>query len=60
MMFLVEISSTIESRFDGATYYRALEATVLAKKLRWKDVSAETGISTSTSSRRCAKRCCAW
>lgn len=38
-------------RFDGATYFQALEATVQARGLRWKDVSTQTGISASTLSR---------
>ena len=39
------------SRFDTATYFQALESTVKARGLRWKDVSAQTGISASTLSR---------
>jgi transcriptional regulator with XRE-family HTH domain len=42
---------TEKPRFDGASYYRALESTVQAKRLRWKDVSELTGISASTLSR---------
>ena len=38
-------------RFDGVSFYRALEATVQAKRIKWKDVSAQTGISASTLSR---------
>jgi transcriptional regulator with XRE-family HTH domain len=38
-------------RFDSATYFQALEATVQARGLRWKDVSTQTGISASTLSR---------
>jgi len=38
-------------RFDGATYFQALEATVQARGMRWKEVSAQTGISASTLSR---------
>jgi hypothetical protein len=37
--------------FDGTAYFQALEATVQARGLRWKDVSVQTGISASTLSR---------
>jgi transcriptional regulator with XRE-family HTH domain len=38
-------------RFNAAVYFQALEATVQARGLRWKDVSTQTGISASTLSR---------
>ena len=41
----------VEGHFDNRGFFRALEATVLARGLKWKDVSAGTGISTSTLSR---------
>jgi transcriptional regulator with XRE-family HTH domain len=37
--------------FDGDAFYRALEATVLARSKNWKQVSAETGVSASTLTR---------
>jgi transcriptional regulator with XRE-family HTH domain len=37
--------------FDPSSFFKALDATVLARGLRWKDVSAQTGVSTSTLSR---------
>jgi len=40
-----------KSLFDSAAFFRALEATVLARGLRWKDVSAQTNIGASTLSR---------
>ncbi len=37
--------------FDGAAFYRALEATVNARTKNWKQVDAETGVSASTLTR---------
>jgi len=37
--------------FDGDGFYRALEATVSARTMTWKQVSAETGVSASTLTR---------
>ena len=38
-------------RFDFASFYRALSATVAARNTTWKAVSEQTGISQSTLSR---------
>lgn len=40
-----------EKGFDGDAFYRALEATVKAKSMTWKQVSEETGVSASTLTR---------
>jgi transcriptional regulator with XRE-family HTH domain len=37
--------------FDGDGFYRALEATVVARSKTWKEVATETGISASTLAR---------
>src|SRR5947209_16824710 len=37
--------------FDGDAFYRALEATVVARSKSWKQVAAETGISAPTLTR---------
>lgn len=37
--------------FDGNAFFRALEATVVARSKTWKQVAAETGISASTLTR---------
>ena len=37
--------------FDGAAFYRALEATVSGRSKTWKQVASETGVSTSTLTR---------
>src|ERR1700681_2244449 len=37
--------------FDGDAFFRALEATVVARSKTWKQVAAETGISASTLTR---------
>lgn len=37
--------------FDGAAFYRALEATVVGRAKNWKQVATETGVSTSTLTR---------
>jgi len=37
--------------FDSAGFYRALEATVRARTLTWKQVAAATGVSASTLTR---------
>src|SRR5438067_526864 len=40
-----------EKGFDGDAFYRALEATVIARSKNWKQVAAETGVSASTLTR---------
>jgi transcriptional regulator with XRE-family HTH domain len=42
--------------FDGDGYYRALEATVKARGISWKQVAAETGVSASTLARMAQNR----
>ena len=42
--------------FDAEGFYRALAATVAARNANWKQVSAETGVSTSTLSRMAVGR----
>lgn len=37
--------------FDGDSFYRALEATVTARSMTWKQVSVETDVSASTLTR---------
>lgn len=37
--------------FDGDAFYRALEATVKARNINWKQVADDTGISASTLTR---------
>ena len=37
--------------FNGDAFYRALESTVITRSKSWKQVSAETGVSTSTLTR---------
>src|SRR6266576_2054235 len=37
--------------FDGDAFYRALEATVVARSKTWKQVAAETGVGASTLTR---------
>src|SRR5450755_2941208 len=37
--------------FDSKSFFKALEATALARNLNWKEVSQQTGIGTSTLSR---------
>jgi len=37
--------------FDSTGFFKAVEATVKARNLRWKDVADQTGVSTSTLSR---------
>jgi transcriptional regulator with XRE-family HTH domain len=37
--------------FDGDGFYRALEATVLARSITWKQVASETSVSASTLAR---------
>ena len=37
--------------FNGDAFYRALESTVSARSKNWKQVSIETGVSTSTLAR---------
>ena len=41
----------IDKGFDADGFYRALEATVLARDLTWKQVAAETSVSASTLAR---------
>ena len=38
-------------KFDSIGFFKAIEATALARGLKWKDVSQQTGIGTSTLSR---------
>lgn len=38
-------------KFDSMGFFKALQATALARGLRWKDVSQQTGIGASTLSR---------
>lgn len=40
-----------EKGFDGDGFYRALEATVAARGVTWKQVSQDTGVSASTLTR---------
>lgn len=42
---------TEDKGFDGDAFYRALEATVVARTKNWKQVAAETGVSASTLTR---------
>lgn len=42
--------------FDADGFYRALAATVTARSTNWKQVSEETGVSTSTLSRMATGR----
>jgi transcriptional regulator with XRE-family HTH domain len=42
--------------FDSDGFYRAIGATASARKLTWKQVSAETGVSQSTLSRMASGR----
>ena len=42
--------------FDADGFYRALAATVTARSTNWKQVSADTGVSTSTLSRMATGR----
>lgn len=42
--------------FDGNAFYRALEATVSARGITWKQVSSETGVSASTLTRMAQRR----
>ncbi|MRR50429.1 MAG: hypothetical protein EG825_05870 [Rhodocyclaceae bacterium] len=37
--------------FDGEAFYRALDATVTARQMTWKQVSTVTGVSASTLAR---------
>ncbi|MBY0270334.1 MAG: helix-turn-helix domain-containing protein [Burkholderiales bacterium] len=37
--------------FDGFAFYKALESTMLARNLTWKQVATETGVGASTLSR---------
>ena len=43
--------SDSEIFFDAEAFFKAVESTVLARGLKWKDVSEQTGVSTSTLSR---------
>jgi len=45
-----------KTRFDSRGFYSALAATVTARKVTWKHVGAETGISPSTLSRMASGR----
>jgi transcriptional regulator with XRE-family HTH domain len=42
---------TLKTKFDAQAFYKAVEATMLARGLNWKQVGAETGIGVSTLSR---------
>lgn len=42
--------------FDAPAFYRALSSTVELRKVTWKQVSAETGVSASTLSRMAGGR----
>ena len=42
---------TEDKGFNGDAFYRALEATVVARSKAWKQVAAETGVSASTLTR---------
>jgi transcriptional regulator with XRE-family HTH domain len=42
---------TDQQYFDAEAYYRALAATVSARKITWKQVAAETGVSPTTLTR---------
>lgn len=41
----------IKREFDLVAYYRALDSTVIARKLTWKKVAEQTGVNASTLSR---------
>jgi transcriptional regulator with XRE-family HTH domain len=43
--------SSEDKGFDGDAFYRALEATVIARSKNWKQVASETGVSASTLTR---------
>ena len=43
--------SVDDKGFDGDAFYRAVEATVVAREMNWKQVASETGISASTLTR---------
>jgi transcriptional regulator with XRE-family HTH domain len=42
--------------FDAESFYKALSSTVNVRKVNWKQVSIETGVSTSTLSRMATGR----
>src|SRR5438067_387824 len=42
--------------FDGDAFYRALEATVSARGVNWKQVAVDTGVSASTLTRMAQRR----
>ena len=42
---------TQRTQFDFLAFYRALHATAQARKIRWKEVSEQTGVSQTTLSR---------
>jgi hypothetical protein len=45
-------TTTVPSKgFDGDGFYRALKATVTSRATNWKQVAADTGVSTSTLAR---------
>jgi transcriptional regulator with XRE-family HTH domain len=50
MMELPKMASE-DKGFNGDAFYRALESTVTARSKNWKQVSIETGVSTSTLAR---------
>jgi transcriptional regulator with XRE-family HTH domain len=43
--------SVDDKGFDGDAFYRALEVTVNARNMNWKQVAAETGVGASTLAR---------
>src|SRR5438874_648399 len=43
--------SADDKGFDGDAFYRALNATAIARSKNWKQVSIETGVSASTLTR---------
>ncbi|HJV72730.1 MAG TPA: hypothetical protein VJ654_00785 [Noviherbaspirillum sp.] len=46
-----EKTTNDDKGFDGIAFYRALEATVTARAKTWRQVSNETGVSSSTLAR---------
>lgn len=50
-IFVCTINYMDDKGFDSEGFYRALEATVIARGLAWKQVAAETGVSPSTLTR---------
>ena len=44
-------TESVDRTFDGEAFYAALAATVMARGVTWKQVSQETGVSTTTLTR---------